>query len=671
MLEVKRVIYANGDKYEGSFSKGHKHGFGKMMFKNGDVYEGNWENDLQNGKGKMHYSNGEEFEGEFKDGKRKGLGKMIYKTGDINYGEWENDEENGNGKITFKNGDECEGKFVNDVWHGKITFKAGLSCIVEVSGNKLNGIFEISYKDEFKYVSEFCNNKEKNAIGKVSVFKKDIYNTTVDINNLLHIGKGGFGEVYKAFENKDKTFVVLKEIKRKKGPDAKNILLNEFKMSFHIMSLAILDYFSLAKRELKYRYLKGEIEDICIENIGSKIFLYLSGELSYENIVPILYMCNVLVFSKVNYSYLVNFKGLLLTETKEGKKCYLVYEHCNGGDLSKYLECLGQFDEELIRVVLLHVLKGLKELHSELEIVHCDIKPSNILVHFEGMSEKSVEEMREKMKAGDINIKHDIAKLLKTKAKFKLVYYGLSLQKIKSKCIKCRGTLSYMAPELIVYEGKTGSEKEFNLVDYFGFSRESKIVDYTLSAFSIFQSLKKSFTEKFTTIKDEDKSIDIWALGVLAYQLHWNDLPFKGKCFDELKANIMKGKYEICLGNNNKVSYSFVNFLLKCLQKESKKRMNVVDLLDKDDFITGKGSENKDHFINEKNVDKKLFLFEKCVEIKEDTIILCIDDSLGNDNNDKSNDDNNTNEEENISNDCDTDKFNSSNDNENLFSLYE
>ena len=42
----------------------------------------------------------------------------------------------------------------------------------------------------------------------------------------------------------------------------------------------------------------------------------------------------------------------MLDITENNNKQYLIYEFCNGGDLKKYLKYFGNFDEELIQIIL-------------------------------------------------------------------------------------------------------------------------------------------------------------------------------------------------------------------------------------------------------------------------------------------------------------------------------
>lgn len=41
------------------------------------------------------------------------------------------------------------------------------------------------------------------------------------------------------------------------------------------------------------------------------------------------------------------------------------------------------------------------------------------------------------------------------------------------------------------------------------------------------------------------EKIDVWALGVIMYELFMGDMPFSGENFDELYDNIRKGEYSL------------------------------------------------------------------------------------------------------------------------------
>ncbi len=52
MKEIKKIIYNNGEVYEGEVLNGKQHGFGKFRFESGVIIEGIW----INGKFSIKYS---------------------------------------------------------------------------------------------------------------------------------------------------------------------------------------------------------------------------------------------------------------------------------------------------------------------------------------------------------------------------------------------------------------------------------------------------------------------------------------------------------------------------------------------------------------------------------------------------------------------------------------
>lgn len=52
MKEIKKIIYNNGEVYEGEFLNGKQHGFGRFTFESGVIIEGIW----INGKFSIKYS---------------------------------------------------------------------------------------------------------------------------------------------------------------------------------------------------------------------------------------------------------------------------------------------------------------------------------------------------------------------------------------------------------------------------------------------------------------------------------------------------------------------------------------------------------------------------------------------------------------------------------------
>ena len=101
--------------YEGEVEDGFLQGQGKMIWSNGNEYEGGWLKTKRHGKGKYSWSNKSWYEGEYKNGRCHGKGKLVYHNGDFFEGYWENGKRHGEGKYTYAaSGKERIGRWEND-----------------------------------------------------------------------------------------------------------------------------------------------------------------------------------------------------------------------------------------------------------------------------------------------------------------------------------------------------------------------------------------------------------------------------------------------------------------------------------------------------------------------------------------------------------------------------
>ena len=66
--EMGKVIFNNGDNYEGSWIDGNYNGQGIFKSYDGEIYEGEWSNGKYHGTGKLTFSDGLKKVGEFKKG---------------------------------------------------------------------------------------------------------------------------------------------------------------------------------------------------------------------------------------------------------------------------------------------------------------------------------------------------------------------------------------------------------------------------------------------------------------------------------------------------------------------------------------------------------------------------------------------------------------------------
>ena len=130
---------------------------------------------------------------------------------------------------------------------------------------------------------------------------------------------------------------------------------------------------------------------------------------------------------------------------------------------------------------------------------------------------------------------------------------------------------------------KDSYSTEYKLSD-FGLSKiREKITKRNLCGSPLYMSPELFRPE--TKLSDiENKQVDIWALGVLAYELFFGKRPFEAFSIEELSKMYDRGTFEIDLEStkDKTISKQFFNFLNMCLQKDPKKRANVAKLKDSD-----------------------------------------------------------------------------------------
>lgn len=77
------------------------------------------------GQVKILFTNGEYYEGQFKNNVRNGTGSQYYLNGDVYEGPWDMDRRGGKnrGRIKFKDGSSMDAKFILDKADGDVEFQ--------------------------------------------------------------------------------------------------------------------------------------------------------------------------------------------------------------------------------------------------------------------------------------------------------------------------------------------------------------------------------------------------------------------------------------------------------------------------------------------------------------------------------------------------------------------
>jgi serine/threonine protein kinase len=195
------------------------------------------------------------------------------------------------------------------------------------------------------------------------------------------------------------------------------------------------------------------------------------------------------------------------------------------------------------------IIKGLQVLHNK-KIIHHDLKPENILVDLNPKASSQEEEkeliklIKEKTEPKNKRSKQfdsimSNGRLLEilSNSKMKLSDFGLSKYKIETNKVEIAGSPLYIDPNLLKPDSK------------------------------------------LETVENE--KVDIWALGIIAYELFFYDLPFQPfpPSIERLNQLFKKGEYTIDFKRHDKISKQFISFLNCCLQDEQKIRPLTDELL--------------------------------------------------------------------------------------------
>lgn len=141
-----RIIYKNGDVYDGQLKKGIPQGTGIMAYVEGGKYSGSFNNGLRDGQGIQNLKNGDVFVGDFINNNWVKGSYCYCESTDIYKGSFDSGLKSGHGKLCYANGAYREGLFIEDRFSGHVVFtdSEGISHNeYYIDGNKAeNEIFE-------------------------------------------------------------------------------------------------------------------------------------------------------------------------------------------------------------------------------------------------------------------------------------------------------------------------------------------------------------------------------------------------------------------------------------------------------------------------------------------------------------------------------------------------
>lgn len=166
-----RVVFTNGNQYDGKIKNGKLDGKGKLYFRVNGAEEqgyknGVWENGMFTGKATLPIAPKGYYKGELVKDKKQGEGEIKYADGAVYAGYWENDLRAGKGKYTWPNGGYYDGEWKNNQING-----AGTMVIKGYSAWTCNWKDEIpcdsgvvAYTNGAKYIGGVGGKKDGNSI---------------------------------------------------------------------------------------------------------------------------------------------------------------------------------------------------------------------------------------------------------------------------------------------------------------------------------------------------------------------------------------------------------------------------------------------------------------------------------------------------------------------------
>ena len=311
----------------------------------------------------------------------------------------------------------------------------------------------------------------------------------------------------------------------------------------------------------------------------------------------------ILISSGVENENLVKILDLTYID----KDKYIVYEFCNGGDLRRYLRYFKRFEEIHVQYFMSQILNGLSELHNK-KIIHHDIKPENVLVELIPFKIK------------DKNNKEERKKFEKTVDEILQMTNKKKNNNPNSSTFTENNSNSNITKDYILESLLKSKIK----VSDFGLSKFKEENNQKMLSGSPLYMDPNLFVPNVEVKTIENEKVDIWAVGIFAYELFFGKRPFNSpsQSLKELIQVLKKGIYVIDLKECGKISKQFLSFLNMCLQRSQDVRPNVTELMFSE-FITRDPS--KFEYIDLNNLNQTKFPNDNYIG-QNGEIIMTIDD---------------------------------------------
>ena len=267
----------------------------------------------------------------------------------------------------------------------------------------------------------------------------------------------------------------------------------------------------------------GEVYLTTLPNDPNKYATKLYDRAVIENTEAKKYLENeIKILRLLDHPNIIKIKDV----KKSKKHFFVVMECCNGGEISKavqkYKDKYGKpFSEEIVQHLMRQIIGAFKYIHEK-NIIHRDVKPDNILLHYDNEEDKK-----------NLNI---------MKAKVKIIDFGFS-------CFLGPDGLRYsilgspLCMDPLILQKLTSRDNKVRQLGY-------------------------------------NQSADIWSIGTVCYEMLIGRPAFDAENMLDLVNKVEDGSYKI----PTTMSYEMVSFLNGMLQYSAKQRLTASQLY-RHDFL--------------------------------------------------------------------------------------
>ena len=257
------------------------------------------------------------------------------------------------------------------------------------------------------------------------------------------------------------------------------------------------------------------------------------------------------ILNELNNPYIVKIFGTFQTT----RKVYMVLEYLSNGNFATFLKNNYPLNEDTIKFYSAEIVSFLEYLQSQ-SVVHRDLKPENIMIN-----EKYHLQMIDFATVRKVGFYYD-----KTEMKFKKDDYDMD-----NDTDDIKGTKLVVNPDNDDDDDNEGEESDDNDINDIYFNSGKKIKNKKPKRNKTFVGTAEYVSPEVISDQPAEYGADLWAFGVILYQMYCGQTPFKSATNYLTFKNIEK--MQITYPDNIIMPEDAKDLINKILLKDPNKRL--------------------------------------------------------------------------------------------------